>query len=74
MLGPGLVRQYSVPIGTPLYRAARIRRAARCAVYDPVFPHIAASFTVTEERASDSHRTIRPRRGRSSLRARGITR
>jgi hypothetical protein len=48
VLGPERVRQYSVPIGQQLYRVTCISRAAVFAVYDPVFSHIAASFTVTE--------------------------
>jgi hypothetical protein len=48
VLGPERVRQYSVPVGRQLYRVTCISRAAVFAVYDPVFSHIAASFTVTE--------------------------
>jgi hypothetical protein len=48
VLGPERVRQYSVPIGGQLYRVTCISRAAVFAVYDPVFSHIAASFTLTE--------------------------
>jgi hypothetical protein len=47
VLGNERVRQYSVPVGTDLYRVTCISSAARFAVYDPVFSHIAASLTFT---------------------------
>jgi hypothetical protein len=47
VLGNERVRQYSVPVGTDLYRMTCISSAARFAVYDPVFSHIAASLTFT---------------------------
>jgi hypothetical protein len=48
VLGSERVRQYSVPVGRELYRVTCISSAAQFAVYDPVFSHIGASFTVTE--------------------------
>jgi hypothetical protein len=48
VLGSERVRQYSVPVGRQLYRVTCISSAAQFAVYDPVFSHIGASFTVTE--------------------------
>jgi hypothetical protein len=48
VLGSERVRQYSVPVGTQLYRVTCISSAAQFAVYDPVLSHIAASFTVKE--------------------------
>ena len=47
VLGTERVRQYSVPVGTDLYRVICISSAARFAVYDPVFSHVAASMTFT---------------------------
>jgi hypothetical protein len=47
VLGNERVRQYSVPVGTDLYRVICISSAARFAVYDPVFSHVAASLTIT---------------------------
>ncbi len=47
VLGNERVRQYSVPVGTDLYRVTCISSAARFAVYDPVFSHVAASLTFT---------------------------
>jgi hypothetical protein len=47
VLGSERVRQYSVPVGTDLYRVTCISSAARFAAYDPVFSHIAASLTFT---------------------------
>jgi hypothetical protein len=47
VLGNELVRQYSFPVGTDLYRVACISSAARFAAYDPVFSHVAASLTIT---------------------------
>lgn len=47
VLGNERVRQYSVPVGTDLYRVTCISSAARFAAYDPVFSHIAASLTFT---------------------------
>jgi hypothetical protein len=47
VLGDERVRQYSVPVGTDLYRVTCISSAARFAVYDPVFSHMAASLTFT---------------------------
>jgi hypothetical protein len=48
VLGPERVRQYSIPVGRQLYRVTCISRAALFAAYEPVFSHIAASFTTTE--------------------------
>jgi hypothetical protein len=48
VLGAERVRQYSVPIGKQLYRVTCISGAAQFAAYEPVFSHIAASFTATE--------------------------
>jgi hypothetical protein len=48
VLGSERVRQYSVPVGRQLYRLTCISSAAQFAAYDPVFAHIAASFTATE--------------------------
>jgi hypothetical protein len=48
VLGSERVRQYSVAVGTQLYRVTCISSAAQFAAYDPVFSHIAASFTATE--------------------------
>lgn len=48
VLGAERVRQYSVPVGKQLYHLIVISAAAQFASYDPVFSHIAASFTVTE--------------------------
>jgi hypothetical protein len=48
ILGSEKVRQYSVPVGKELYRVTCISSAAQFAAYDPVFAHIAASFTVGE--------------------------
>ena len=47
VLGSERVRQYSVPVGTDLYRLTCVSSAARFAVYDPIFSHIAASFSIT---------------------------
>jgi hypothetical protein len=46
VLGSERVRQYSVPVRDTMYRVTCISSAAQFAVYDPVFSHIAASFTV----------------------------
>jgi hypothetical protein len=48
VLGAERVRQYSVPVGKQLYRVTCISSAAQFVLYDPVFSHIAASFTATE--------------------------
>jgi hypothetical protein len=48
VLGSERVRQYSVPVGEKMYRVTCISSATQFAVYDQVFSHIAASFTVTE--------------------------
>jgi glucose/arabinose dehydrogenase len=48
VLGAEKVRQYSIPVGKQLYRVTCISRAAQFAAYDPVFAHVAASFTTTE--------------------------
>jgi hypothetical protein len=48
VLGREKVRQYSVPVGKILYRVTCISSAAQFAAYDPVFAHVAASFTTTE--------------------------
>jgi len=48
VLGAERVRQYSMPVGKQLYRVTCISSAARFAAYDPVFAHIAASFTAGE--------------------------
>jgi hypothetical protein len=42
------VRQYSVPAGRSLYQMICIGPAGRFAAYEPVFAHMASSFTVTE--------------------------
>jgi hypothetical protein len=47
VLGSERVRQYSMPIGKQLYHVTCISSAAQFAAYDPVFSHIAASFTAT---------------------------
>jgi hypothetical protein len=47
VLGNERVRQYSVPVGTVLYRMTCISSAARFAAYDPIFAHMAASLTFT---------------------------
>jgi hypothetical protein len=46
VLGSERVRQYSVPVRDTMYRVTCISSAAQFAVSDPVFSHIAASFTV----------------------------
>jgi hypothetical protein len=48
VLGAEKVRQYSMPVGRQLYRVTCISSAARFVAYDPVFAHVAASFTTTE--------------------------
>jgi hypothetical protein len=48
VLGSERVRQYSVPVGRQLYRVTCISSAAQFPAYDPVFSHIAASFTASE--------------------------
>ena len=48
VLGSERVRQYSMPIGKRLYHVTCISSAAQFGAYDPVFSHIAASFTATE--------------------------
>jgi glucose/arabinose dehydrogenase len=48
VLGAEKVRQYSIPVGKQLYRVTCISSAAQFAAYDPVFAHVAASFTTTE--------------------------
>jgi hypothetical protein len=48
VLGSERVRQYSMPLGKQLYRLTCISGAAQFAAYDPVFAHIAASFSATE--------------------------
>jgi hypothetical protein len=48
VLGAERVRQYSVPVGTEIYRLTCISRQSAFTAYDPVFSHIAASFRVTE--------------------------
>ena len=48
VLGTERVRQYALPIGKQLYHLIVISGAAQFAAYDPVFSHIAASFTVAE--------------------------
>jgi hypothetical protein len=48
VLGSERVRQYSVPVGKSLYRVTCISSVAQFAAYDPVFSHIAASFSATE--------------------------
>jgi hypothetical protein len=47
VLGSERVRQYSMPVGAQLYRVICIASASQFAAYDPVFSHVAASFTVT---------------------------
>lgn len=49
VLGSERVRQYSLPIGKSLYRVTCISLASKFALYDPVFSHIAGSFSVTEQ-------------------------
>ena len=49
MLGPERVRQYSLPVGKNLYRLICISTAAQFLSYDPLFSHMAASFTATAE-------------------------
>jgi hypothetical protein len=46
VLGTERVRQYSLPLGKQLYRVTCVSSAARFAAYDPVFAHMAASFSV----------------------------
>ena len=48
VLGSERVRQYSIPIGKRLYHVTCISSAAQFGAYDPVFSHIAASFSATE--------------------------
>jgi hypothetical protein len=48
-LGVERVRQYSVPAGKRLYRLVCISTAGQFLAFDPVFAHIAASFTVLPE-------------------------
>ena len=45
--GPELVRQYSIPTGTDLFRLTCSAASAQFMKYEPVFAHIAASFAVT---------------------------
>jgi hypothetical protein len=47
VLGTERVRQYSMPIDKQLYHVTCISGAAQFDAYDPVFSHIAASFTAT---------------------------
>jgi len=46
VLGPERVRQYSFPVGGDLYRLTCSAPAAQFARYEPVFAHVAATFTV----------------------------
>jgi hypothetical protein len=46
VLGTERVRQYSLPLGKQLYRVTCASSAAKFAAYDPVFAHMAASFSV----------------------------
>lgn len=42
--GPERVRQYSIPVGTNLYRLTCAAPIGQFQIFDPVFAHIAASF------------------------------
>ena len=44
--GTERIRQYSMPSGTDLYRLTCVASASQFARYEPVFAHVAASFTV----------------------------
>jgi len=45
--GPERVRQYSIPAGADLFRLTCVAATSQFARYEPVFAHVAASFTVT---------------------------
>jgi len=45
VLGSERVRQYSIPVGKQLYRVTCAAAAAQFASYEPVFAHMAATFT-----------------------------
>ena len=45
--GPERIRQYSIPAGADLFRFTCVAAASYFARYEPVFAHVAASFTVT---------------------------
>ncbi len=45
--GPERVRQYSFAAGADLFRLTCVAAASQFARYEPVFAHVAASFTVT---------------------------
>lgn len=47
LAGPERVRQYSIPAGADLYRLTCVAAASQFARYEPIFAHVAASFTVT---------------------------
>jgi hypothetical protein len=47
VLGNERVRQYSIPIDKQLYHVTCVSSAGQFDAYDPVFSHIAASFTAT---------------------------
>jgi hypothetical protein len=49
LLGAERVRQYSLPAGKNLYRLICISTAAQFLSYDPLFSHMAASFTASAE-------------------------
>lgn len=45
VLGSEKVRQYSIPVGRQLYRLTCASRAASFAAYEPLFAHMAATFS-----------------------------
>lgn len=45
--GPERVRQYSIPAGADLFRLTCVAAASQFARYEPIFAHVAASFTAT---------------------------
>ena len=45
VLGSERVRQYSIPVGKQLYRVTCAAAAAQFAAYEPVFAHMAATFS-----------------------------
>lgn len=45
VLGNERVRQYSIPVGKQLYRLTCASAAAQFAAYDPLFAHMAATFS-----------------------------
>jgi hypothetical protein len=48
VLGSERVRQYSIPIDKQLYHVTCVSSAAQFSSYDPLFSHIAASFTAAK--------------------------